>query len=242
MARERRLRTLWVRFARASPLLSRRFQRASVSLSRTEFMRMRLVRFVAIILREIDPTTMYQSGRLRRAARRVAFSYPPETREGKEGSNHAPEGRGPRCRRRAQSLALCAIAENHTRCTCAAEPLVYRTEPEQRQMKYFRTPYPKSRYLTLSHTWIRATLGPRCRHGRCAVKPTPPGLDLFFLSTSTPSSYFGIERTVGVPGACSDETSAFVLRHLGTSDRIRPCVRGRSMTLLQHFDVPLTVP
>ena len=39
---------------------------------------------------------------------------------------HAPEGRGPRCRRRAQSLVPCAIAGNHTRCTCAAEPLVYR--------------------------------------------------------------------------------------------------------------------
>jgi hypothetical protein len=50
--KKRERRTLWVRFARASPLLPRRFQRASVSLGRTEFMRMRLVRLVAIILRE----------------------------------------------------------------------------------------------------------------------------------------------------------------------------------------------
>lgn len=47
------LRTFWIRFTRASPLLSRRFQRASVSLKCAEFVRMRLVRLVAIILREI---------------------------------------------------------------------------------------------------------------------------------------------------------------------------------------------
>ena len=82
---EGRLRTLWVRFAPASPLLSRRFQRAFVSLKCTEFMRMRLVRLAAITLREICPS-QYIRASVSPCSRRVAFGYRREREKGKGSS------------------------------------------------------------------------------------------------------------------------------------------------------------
>jgi hypothetical protein len=48
----RRLRTLWVSFAGPSSPFSRRFQRSSAPLRSAKFMRVRLVRLAAIILRK----------------------------------------------------------------------------------------------------------------------------------------------------------------------------------------------
>ena len=57
------LRTLWIRFAGASSLLSLRFQRSFAPLGRAKFMRMRLVRLAAIILHtQKSYIAIYQSG------------------------------------------------------------------------------------------------------------------------------------------------------------------------------------
>lgn len=95
------MRTLRVCSARASSPLARRFQRALVCMLRTKVMH--VVCFVEIVLQ---------------------FQSVTEPRWGvSDGEAHAPEGRDPRCRRRARSLAPCATVGNRTRCTCVAEPL-----------------------------------------------------------------------------------------------------------------------
>jgi hypothetical protein len=86
-------------------------------------MRMRLVRLATIILRKKYRNQSELSELCRRRA--VAFGFAAGMRDGGKQQAHTPEERGPRCRRRAQSLAPCAIVGSCTRCTCAAEPLVY---------------------------------------------------------------------------------------------------------------------
>jgi hypothetical protein len=98
------MRTLGVGFACAFPLLSSRFQCTLACLKCTVFIR--LIRLVEIILRCYDS---------RESLSQVGYAQ-------RRMWRHIPEGRDPRCRRRARLLAPCAIAGNHTRYICAGEP------------------------------------------------------------------------------------------------------------------------
>jgi hypothetical protein len=179
------LLTLWVRFAGAPSLLSRRFQRASAPLSGAELMRMRLVSLATVILRK-TVTQLIRAIPNCAAGGRCGIWFTAGNEGGKRQA-HTPEERGPRCRRRAQSPAPCAIVESCTRCTCAEEPLVYSRDKGIAQVAL---------------NWVKLTLtvssGRDAAYGRCATQRRKCFcFDHLFLSTSAFAVFFR-HRTHGL--------------------------------------------
>ena len=186
-------------------------------------MRMRLVSLATVILRK-TVTQLIRAIPNCAAGGRCGIWFTAGNEGGKRQA-HTPEERGPRCRRRAQSPAPCAIVESCTRCTCAEEPLVYSRDKGIAQVAL---------------NWVKLTLtvssGRDAAYGRCATQRRKCFcFDHLFLSTSAFAVFFGIERTVFVPGACSDEISASFSRRFGVSDWIRACVRSPLHVPLQHL-------
>jgi hypothetical protein len=127
---------------------------------------------------------------------------------------HAPEGRGLRCKRRARLLALCASAGNHTRCTCAAEPLGYGR----------RIRNGACAFTSWIPSWILwsgpAQMNPRRRHCQGCVSIRVPESFCHFHVVGS--------RTAWCLTYFSDEISTYSDRHLRISDRAGASVRSRS--------------
>lgn len=130
---------------------------------------------------------------------------------------HIPEGHGPRCRRRAQSLAPCAIAGNHTRCICAAEPLDLAGLTDERRMRDEACAQFSHSVLMRGPAWIAHAAATRV-----ASAPGSRHSSIFHVAVSQHIAH-GL-----VPEVLPDEKPSYSFRHLRISYWNSACVRDCS--------------